>query len=322
MGKNSQMPTHLDLLNPLLDAMHALGGSGTTDEINKTVGQTLDLPEAVLNQPHDPERTSRTEVEYRLAWARNYLKHFGILENSSRGIWAIRPEKQGIHQVDPNEVGRVVRALLAQRRAEAEEQEEEAGGTGGPALVAEEDLPWRQELYRVLTEVISPEAFERLSMRLLRESGFTQVEVTGRSGDGGIDGKGIMRIGGLLSFHVIFQCKRYQGAVSAGHLRDFRGAMVGRADKGLFITTGTFTRDAVKEATRDGAPPIDLVDGEQLADKLKELGLGVKTEKVERVSWTRGGLVEYSPRCDCGKARPGALRIPRALPYRISCPRT
>ena len=111
------------------------------------------------------------------------------------------------------------------------------------------------------------------SNALLRESGFIQVEVTGQSGDGGIDGKGIMRLGGLLSFHVIFQCKRYQGSVGAGHVRDFRGAMVGRADKALMITTGNFTKDAVREATRDGAPAIDLIDGDLLVDKLKELGL-------------------------------------------------
>lgn len=116
---------------------------------------------------------------------------------------------------------------------------------------------------------------------MLRESGFIQVEVTGRSGDGGIDGKGIVRLGGLLGFHVIFQCKKWQGSVSAGEIRDFRGAMVGRADKGLFITTGTFTKDAVREATRDGAPPIDLIDGEQFLDKLKELSLGVTVQKVE-----------------------------------------
>jgi restriction system protein len=118
---------------------------------------------------------------------------------------------------------------------------------------------------------------------MLREAGFTQVEVTGRTGDGGIDGKGIARIHGLMSFHVLFQCKRYTGSVGAGEIRDFRGAMVGRADKGLFITTGTFTPAAVKEATRDGAPPIDLIDGGNLAEKLKELGIGIRTEKVEQV---------------------------------------
>ena len=128
---------------------------------------------------------------------------------------------------------------------------------------------------------VPPPVFEKLAQRVLRESGLTQVEVTGRTGDGGIDGKGILRLGGLLGFQVIFQCKRWKGSVSAAQVRDFRGAMVGRADKGLLITTGTFTKDAVREATRDGASAIDLVDGEQFLDKLKEPGLGVRTRKIE-----------------------------------------
>lgn len=150
--------------------------------------------------------------------------------------------------------------------------------------IPEESEGWRQSLHKLLTEEIEPSAFERLAQRLLRESGFIHVEVTGRSGDGGIDGRGIVRVSGLLSFHVIFQCKKYAGSVSASHVRDFRGAMVGRADKGLLITTGTFTRDAVREATRDGAPPLDLIDGEQLADMLKTLKLGISTEIVEKVT--------------------------------------
>ena len=135
-----------------------------------------------------------------------------------------------------------------------------------------------------MTQKVAPAAFERLVQRLLRESGFTQVEVTGRIGDGGIDGRGIARIHGFMSFHVLFQCKRYKGSVPSSEIRDFRGAMVGRADKGLFITTGTFSPAAVKEATRDGAPPIDLVDGNELADKLKDLGLGVGKEMIEIVT--------------------------------------
>ena len=143
---------------------------------------------------------------------------------------------------------------------------------------------WREQLHRILTQKIDAAAFERLGMRILRECGFIHVEVTGKSGDGGIDGKGIARISGILSFHVIFQCKRYQGTVTSSHVRDFRGAMIGRADKGLLITTGTFTRDAVKEATRDGAPPIDLIDGDLLAERLKELRLGLKVETVEKIT--------------------------------------
>jgi restriction system protein len=141
-------------------------------------------------------------------------------------------------------------------------------------------VKWQEELLDAILK-LQPSAFERLIQRLLRESGFVQVEVTGQPGDGGIDGHGILRLGGLLSFHVIFQAKRWKGSVGASQVRDFRGAMVGRADKGLFLTTGTFTKDAIKEATRDGAPAIDLVDGDQLVDKLKMLSLGVKTQKVE-----------------------------------------
>lgn len=146
------------------------------------------------------------------------------------------------------------------------------------------DIGWEDKLLDVLKSM-PPDAFERLCQRLLRESGFIQVEVTGKTSDGGIDGKGVVRIGGLLSFHVIFQCKRYQGSVSSPLVRDFRGAMVGRADKGLLITTGTFTKDARKEAQRDGAPPIDLIDGEALVEKLKELKIGVlvKQKIVEEV---------------------------------------
>lgn len=278
MVDQDNVPTYKDLMNPLLQALDDLGGSGSIDEINERVGEILDVPDDVLNIPHDPESTSRTEVEYRLGWARTYLKKYDILENSQRGVWAIKPEMRDTENVDPEKVASEVRAADRKRREEKTATSE-----------VTEDLPdeaeaWRERLHRLLTEEISPEAFERLTRRLLRESGFVQVEVTNRGADGGIDGRGIMRIGGLLSFHVIFQCKRYKDTVSSSKIRDFRGAMIGRADKGLFVTTSTFTREATREATRDGAPPIDLVDGEQLADKLKELGLGVNTEVVEQVS--------------------------------------
>ena len=141
---------------------------------------------------------------------------------------------------------------------------------------------WKDELLELLRG-LSPAAFERLGQRLLREGGFLKVEVTGRSGDGGIDGIGVLRVN-LLSFQVLFQCKRYQGTVGAAIIRNFRGAMVGRSDKGLLITTGTFTPDAKREATRDGAPAIELIDGDQLCDLLKQLNLGIRTEMVEKMT--------------------------------------
>ena len=169
---------------------------------------------------------------------------------------------------------------------DSEEIRDQFGTDGGDLSVKRssgiwkhEETEWRNELIQLL-ENMDPIAFERLCQRILREGGFTQVEVTGRSGDGGIDGIGVVRISGFLSFKVLFQCKRWKNAIGPGVVRDFRGAMTGRTEKGLIMTTGSYTTAAMREATRDGAPEIDLVDGKQLLDKLKELGLGVMTEQV------------------------------------------
>jgi len=277
MAKHDRMPKYHELMNPLLKALRELGGSGSIEEISGKVSESLGLPEDILAIPHDPEKSGQTEVEYRLAWARTYLKKYGLIENSDRGVWVIVPEKREVTSVNPKEVVKTVREMNRKEREERQATEQ------GDEELPEEAETWRSRLHYVLTKELSPDAFERLVKRMLRESGFVQVEVTGRPGDGEIDGKGIVRVGGLLSFHVLFQCKRYQSPVSAGAIRDFRGALIGRADKGLFVTTGTFTRDAIREATRDGAPPIDLMDGDQLEDKLKELRLGIKTEMVENV---------------------------------------
>jgi restriction system protein len=279
---SNKMPTFDALMNPLLNALVALGGSGSIDEMYDKVIEIEQISEEISSVLHSPDKSNITEVAYRLAWARTYLKKYGFLENSSRGVWALTKLAKEKKQVSPHDVVKTVREadkLATKPNKKAKNEQIELEDTDAP-----ETEGWREELYRVLTKEVSADAFERLTQRLLRESGFVQVEVTGRTGDGGIDGKGIAKIHGFMSFHVIFQCKKYQGSVSAGDIRDFRGAMVGRADKGLFITTGTFTPAAVKEATRDGAPPIDLVDGEQLAEKLKEFQLGIKTEMIEKVT--------------------------------------
>lgn len=266
---STKLPTYDSLMNPLIKAIKALGGSATIEELNTKIAEIAGLTDKQLEILHDPDRGGGTEVEYRLAWTRTYLKIFGILENSNRGVWALTEKGRSIENVDEKDVVKLAREKMREKRTETAQDETPA-----------ENLSWEDELIHTLLEM-TPAAFERLIQRILRETGFIQVEVTGRAGDGGIDGRGIMRLGGLLSFHVIFQCKRWQGSVGAGQVRDFRGAMVGRADKGLIITTGSFTQDALREATRDGAPAIDLIDGDQLVAKLKELSLGVKTEVVE-----------------------------------------
>lgn len=269
----SSMPTFDLMLIPTLQALKTLGGSGTVQEIYEQVVQILNLPDQVLETPHGT--TSTSEVEYRLAWSRTYLKKYGLLENSARGVWSLLSTNVDFECLDPKEI---MKAIRVAKKNEVDTSDLSIETTAENS----EELQWHQQLHQTLL-ALEPAAFERLVQRLLRESGFIQVQITGKSGDGGIDGVGIARINGFLSFHVLFQCKRYQGSVTAGQIRDFRGAMQGRTDKGLFVTTGTFTRDAVKEATRDGAPPIDLIDGEQLVERLKEFRLGVKITMIESV---------------------------------------
>jgi restriction system protein len=285
----SRVPTFDQLMHPLLRALQALGGSGSIEEIYDKTIELERFPDDVLAQLHDPEKSNHIEIAYRLAWARTYLKKYGLLENSTRGVWSLNQNAKELRNFDPQEFVRFVRDL----------DRKEKGIKGGDPAVEDSHVPevpeeqgWKQQLHVILTEKLSPSAFERLVQRVLRESGFTQVEVTGKTGDGGIDGREIARVHGLMSFHVLFQCKRYKGSVGAGEIRDFRGAMTGRADKGLFITTGTFSPAAVKEATRDGAPPIDLLDGTELADKLKELGIGVLTKTVQVHSVDEGWFLK------------------------------
>ena len=267
-----------DLFNPTLKALRNLGGSGGLTEIEEQVISILDLSEEEVNEIH---RESRTKLTYRLAWARNYLKRYGLLENSARGIWSLTETGQSTPEVDQEEVKRTVVKLDRTERSKKEQKPK-----NGPKLKEKteelEEFSWQDGLIETMRN-IKPDQFERLCQRLLRELGFVNVEVTGRSNDGGIDGKGIIKLGGVLSYHVVFQAKRYEGTVSPSIIRDFRGAMSGRADKGLILTTGSFSREAKKEATRDGATPIDLIDGNEFAERLKELGLGVTVEMVEEV---------------------------------------
>jgi restriction system protein len=276
---SADVPQYHDLLWPALQAVAELGGSASIGEITETVVKRegfTDAQQAVLHND-GPE----TEIGYRLAWARTYLKGMGLLTNSARGVWALTDEGTALltdpAASDAQRRGRVrdlwSAYLVELRHARKARLADGGGEPDGTGLAGERS--WKEQLLDQLMS-LRPDGFERLARRLLREADFDSVNVTGQSGDGGIDGLGVYRLG-LVSFPVFFQCKRYRGSVGPGAVRDFRGAMAGRGDKGLLITTGSFTADARKEATRDGAPPIDLIDGDRLCDLLKRYDLGVQT---------------------------------------------
>lgn len=269
-----------DLFNPTLKALKQLGDSGSVSEIENEVIKILNLSEDAVNEIH---RESTTKLTYRLAWARNYLKRFGLLENSSRGVWALTEDGQRTDSVDKEKVKKIVVQKDKEERLQKQNKKTEKDVPNIENESEEiQEFSWQEKLIETIRK-IEPAQFERLCQRLLRELGFINVEVTGKSNDGGIDGKGIIKIGEVLSFHVVFQAKRYQGTVSSSVIRDFRGAMDGRAEKGLIMTTGSFSREAKNEAQRDGAKQIDLIDGNEFAEKLKDLRLGVNVELVEDV---------------------------------------
>ena len=272
--KNSEGTKFLRFFGPLLDALRKLGGSGTPDEVVEQIAADLGLSDEDQNELL-PSGGSRFKTN--VAWARFYLVREGLLDSSRRGVWSLteqgRSAKLTLEQA--GEVfSRWVKIFDAQRKSKTSTDEPVAEQVAEASGALSKN--YRGETLDLLLS-LPPSGFERLAQRLLREAGFTQVAVTGKSGDGGIDGYGTLQINHLVTFKVLFQCKRYAKSVPSSQVRDFRGAMAGRADKGIIITTGTFTAEARREATRDGVPPIELLDGEKLIDMLESLELGLKS---------------------------------------------
>lgn len=278
-----KIPKYHELMWPTLKAVEALGGSGTNQEIYEKTVETEGFSEDLQNYYDSKSKNAtKPKLEYNVSWARWYLGKYGALENSARGVWSITELGESLSEEEIKGIPRKVR-LMSAKSAKATDLDDNADEP-------EEEQKWKQELLNELLE-ISPVAFERLCKRVLRESGFIKVEVTSPTADGGIDGMGILRVN-LLSFHVVFQAKRYKGSVGAPDIQKFKGAFMGRGDKGLFITTGTFTKQARDEASRDGSAPIDLIDGDELCELMKDLGLGMRKDMIEKITidkeWFKG----------------------------------
>ena len=261
--KTKKCPAYTFFFEPTLKALDELGGSGSNEEIYNRVLTITHLSTEVINEMHN---FTMTEVEYRLAWARTYLKNFGAIESSKQRVWALTAKGKKMlkeNEIDPKEI----RDFTVKKKGKPKVKSDEE-------MLEMESVNWKEQITSILQN-LDPYAFERLAQRLLRECGFSDVQVTKRSGDGGIDGTGKLRIQGIFSFNVAFQCKRYKGQVGAGAIRDFRGSLGTNIEKGVLITTGAFTKAAKDEASSEGKRLIDLMDGEELINKLAEYGIGL-----------------------------------------------
>ncbi|WOE75016.1 restriction endonuclease [Alterisphingorhabdus coralli] len=277
------LPSLPGMMLVTIEALKELGGSASIHELDEKVIEIEGVTEAEQTHPMSGN-DNRARINYYLAWSRTYLKRGGAIINSARGVWAVTESGLAISSLEQTQ--EIYEQVSLEERERSKEKRNIAKSNQSQSDYEQSEADhrqdgWKTDLLGVLTN-ISPDAFERLAQRLLREAGFTKVEVRGKSGDGGIDGVGVLRVN-LVSFQVYFQCKRWKGSVGSKEIRDFRGALQGRADKGLFITTGYFTGQASDEATRDGAIAIDLIDGERLCELLKENKLGVETKMVEHI---------------------------------------
>lgn len=281
--QSDSAPEFVRFVGPVIDALGELGGSGRPEEVRGAIAKALNISEEEQARPLPSGVQSRFENQ--VHWARFYLAKGGYIDASRHGVWTLTEKARALGKVSPAQGREIYRAVAvefvksrgkASSAADVKSTDEQMA----PTTEAEHTFINYKEAVAAKLLALPAAGFERFCQRLLRESGFEEVTITGRSGDGGIDGLGILQVNPLVSFKVLFQCKRYTGAVTPSQVRDFRGAMMGRADKGIIITTGSFTSEARKEAVRDGVPPIELVDGEKLVNMLEQLELGLKPQRT------------------------------------------
>jgi restriction system protein len=288
MTSASDLPKHDDLFVPVVSALKDIGGSTDNEQLIEKVTKLLKLSDDLTAIPH--KGGPYTEIGYRIAWVKSWLKWAGMVDNPQRGVWVLTEKGRNASDIEIRDVPNRRRATIPRQpkktRRNPPQADQDTDGSAPQAEVDEiGDGQWQIALIDVVKAMEAP-AFERLARLLLLRLGFSHVEVVGRSGDGGIDLIGTVRINNVLSFRVLAQCKRYKDTVGPSDIRNFRGAMQGRTDKGIFITSGRFTREARNEASRDGVPAIDLIDGQTFADLLKDLKMGVEVQMVERVVLT------------------------------------
>jgi restriction system protein len=266
---------------PLLQALRDLGGSAAPREALDRIAVIEKVPEELRNAVL---KSGQERFYNQVHWARQYLVWEGLLSAGERGIWSLTPLGHKTHLTDEQARAlylRRIQALAKMRKGRAIPESSsvaEAEDLVEDTAQADDD----SELGRFLAVLtsLSASGFERLCLRLLREAGFERLQVTGKSNDGGIDGVGVLQVNDLVNFNVVFQCKKWVNPVPPKEIRDLRGAMSGRADKAIFLTTSTFTSGARGEAIRAGVDPIELVDGEKLLEMFKKYRLGLNPRTV------------------------------------------
>ena len=253
-----------------------MGGSATPRECSDWIAENLQLSESVVESRI---KSGAEKFHNQVQWARQYLIWEGLVDSPRRGVWTLTAKGSATHlsaEDSRNLFLKWVEIHAVKKQTKAEKTDQVA------PIATETELPELAEEGKLLEvlQSLSPEGFERICKRLLHEHGLEKVVVTGKSHDGGIDGMGLLRLNPFVTMKVLFQCKRVRKTVSRAQVGDFRNAVMGRADKGILLTTGWFSPDAEKEANREGVIQIEMVDGERLVELFEAKQLGLRRKEV------------------------------------------
>lgn len=281
MNKNSRKKGQAEFIKwfaPLLDALRTLGGAGKPKEVIEEVAKSQKISDA---KREETIKSGIPRFDNQVAWARQYLVWEGLLDNSKKGLWILSPSGQNTYLNEEESRKIFLKWVEIHQKSRAKKQSQ----TTASQIQEEESENIEISSLLEVLQSLSPSGFEHICKRLLREHGFENVAVTQASRDGGIDGYGVLELNPFVSMKVLFQCKRYKGTVSRAQIGDFRNAMIGRADKGIILTTGTFSEDAKKEASRDGAPQVELIDGQKLVELFEKAELGLKPKIVYEIDY-------------------------------------
>lgn len=289
--KKNKKSEFVKWMGPILEALRTLGGSGTPKEVSKKVAEILNVPDEILEAKL---KSGVQRFHNQVCWARQYLVWEGYLDSTKRGIWTISKtgENKTIDEKEGREIFLKWVDIHTSKRKIKEDSDEDETVESIDEVESISDnntlinLDHREELLKIL-RIMSWQNFEKFSLLLLRENGLTDLKLTGGSKDDGIDGVGILKVNPFVTFKVLFQCKRYgeKNPVQRQHIAEFRNSLIGRADKGIFITTSYFTADAIREASREGAQSIELVDSEKLVELIEENELGLEPIKSFKIKY-------------------------------------
>lgn len=268
-------------MGPLLDCLRALGGSAKPKEVSGWIARQLKLPSTVTESAL---KSGASRFHNQVQWARQYLVWQGLIDDSKRGIWTLTPLGWKTRLDEPAACRVFLDRVKINRRCVARMKP--------PPHRCRRMTPDRTQPNRRQPTKSRSRICWTSSSRCRRTGSnscaavccASTVSRRSRSRNARVmaasTAMALLRLSPFVSLRVAFQAKRFADTVARRDIGEFRNALLGRAEKGVFITTGRFTADAATEAARDGVIPIELIDGERLVELFQTAELGVRPRQT------------------------------------------